>query len=77
MLVVADQELSHSGYRPKNTVPMLPTYYTVDEIAGSLRLDKETIRRYIRIGKLQAIKVGREYRVTSTDLTDFMNKSHV
>lgn len=77
MLTAVQALQPYESFRPRNPVPTLPTHYTVDEIASSLRLDKETVRRYIRIGKLSAIKVGREYRVPSKDLNDFMRNMHV
>lgn len=47
-------------------------YYTVDQIAKILNMHSKTIQRYIREGKLKAIKVGKSWRVTGHDLSVFM-----
>ncbi len=51
----------------------LQTLLTVKETAQLLKLNPLTVYEYIRTGKLQAIKLGRHYRVTQTDLTTFIN----
>lgn len=42
--------------------------YTVDEVAKATVLSRETIRRYIRAGKLKAKKVGKQYFLRKTDV---------
>jgi len=44
---------------------------TVDEVAQRLSLHAKTIRRYIRSGRLKAKRIGKEYRITRTDLDEF------
>lgn len=46
-------------------------YYTVEEVAKLLKLHQKTIQRYIREGKLQAKKVGKNWRITGHDLSVF------
>lgn len=48
------------------------TAYTVDEAAEILHKCKDTVRNYIKSGKLKAQKVGRCYYVTDKTLTEFI-----
>lgn len=50
-------------------------YFTVEQIAERLQYHKETIRQEIRSGRLRAVRIppGRgEYRVSGTDLADYL-----
>ena len=38
-------------------------FYTPDELAGALRLSGETIRRKLRSGELQGVRIGDTWRV--------------
>lgn len=49
--------------------------YTVQEVAEKLKVDPETIRRYIKDGTMQASKLGNRYRITEEDLREFLNKT--
>ena len=44
---------------------------TVSEAARRLRLNPETIRRWIRSGKLRARKVGTQHMIDERDLAKF------
>ena len=46
---------------------------TVREVAEFLKLRESTIRQMIASGRLRAIKFGREWRVTTTDLEICLN----
>ena len=48
--------------------------YTVYEIAETLKLDAETIRRYINSEKIRAYKIGKEWRVKESDLLEFIER---
>jgi excisionase family DNA binding protein len=43
-------------------------YLTVTEAAAILKVSIETIRRYLRAGKLKNYKIGRQYRIRRPDL---------
>ena len=45
---------------------------TLKEVADRLRLHPNTLRRYIKEGKLAAMKFGRVWRVEEKDLEEFM-----
>ncbi|MFA1547099.1 helix-turn-helix domain-containing protein [Actinomadura chokoriensis] len=42
--------------------------YSVDEVAGLLGLHVRTVRGYIRDGRLNAVRIGKQYRVARADL---------
>lgn len=46
--------------------------YTTEEIADILNYDVQTIRRFIREGKIPAYKVGKEYRVEENHLKKYL-----
>lgn len=46
--------------------------YTVPEIKGILHVSQRTIYNYILMGQLQAVKLGREWRVTEDALKNFL-----
>lgn len=48
-------------------------YYSTRQIAKMLTLKTVTIRRWIMKGELPAILLGKEYRVTKTDLNKFLD----
>lgn len=48
--------------------------YTVIEVAEILKLDIETIRRYIYAKKIKAYKVGKEWRIEEKDLIEFIRR---
>lgn len=47
--------------------------YTMKEVAEILKLNRRTIYRYLKDGKLKATKVGREWRITEPQLLAFIN----
>lgn len=46
--------------------------YTLDEVADILTLTKRTLYTYIKEGKLKAVKIGREWRVSEETLRKFI-----
>lgn len=49
---------------------------TIAEVAQRLRLHPITIRRYIREGKLQALKIGGRIRITKTAVDSLTKTLH-
>jgi excisionase family DNA binding protein len=47
-------------------------FFTLEEVAERLRVDVQTVRRWIKAGKLAAYKPGREYRIPNSTLEDFL-----
>ena len=42
--------------------------YTVEQFAERLKLHRKTVLRFIREGRLRAIKVGKSYRILRSDM---------
>lgn len=49
--------------------------YTLEELSEQLNMDKQTLRNYIKNGKLTASKIGNKYFVTSDSVMEFMNNN--
>jgi excisionase family DNA binding protein len=47
-------------------------FYTLQEIADTLKTPLSTIQKYVRSGKLKAVKIGKSYRVESADFQKFL-----
>ncbi|MEK7473340.1 MAG: helix-turn-helix domain-containing protein [Patescibacteria group bacterium] len=50
-------------------------FYLVEELAEKLRVNKMTIYRYIKAGKVKASKIGKEYRIERGDFEAFIDKT--
>lgn len=50
-------------------------FYTAEELATKLRVNIMTIYRYIKAGKLRAHKLGKEFRIDSTEFHRFLKKT--
>lgn len=47
-------------------------YYTIEEVAKTLKVAYLTVYRWIQDGKLKAYKAGKQYRINKTDLDRFI-----
>ena len=52
-----------------------PAIYSTAELAAALNVSEESIRREIRRGHLQAMRIGRQYRATPKDLIHWLGKN--
>ena len=50
----------------------METFYTSDEVAKMLKINRQTILRFIRENKIGAIKICREYRIKQSDLENYL-----
>lgn len=50
-------------------------YYTIEEVAKMLKVAYLTVYRWIRSGKLKAIKAGKQYRVKRVWLNLFLKNT--
>ena len=50
---------------------------TVDQVAERLQLRPNTIRIYLRDGRLPALKAGRVWRVRESDLLEFIARDKI
>ncbi|WP_053228469.1 helix-turn-helix domain-containing protein [Spirochaeta cellobiosiphila] len=49
-------------------------WYSVDEISTILKLHKKTVQRFIREGKIQGTKIGRNWMVSPNSLAQFAHQ---
>jgi len=47
---------------------------TVEDVAKELKVNPETVRNWIRSGELIALDIAREYRISRSNLNDFLEK---
>ncbi len=53
---------------------MSKQYFTVEDIAEQLGVSVDTVRNWIKQGKLDAYKVGRDYRISREQFEKFMEE---
>jgi len=51
--------------------------FTIQEVANRLGIHWQTVRNYIKNGNLPAVKFGRNVRVSSNKLDDFINRENM
>lgn len=49
-------------------------FLSVDEVAQILKMDTETVRKWIRQKKLKAYRFGRDYRIRRDDFDQFVKE---
>jgi excisionase family DNA binding protein len=49
--------------------------YSVGQVADLLGLHVKTVRGYVRDGRLKAVRIGKQYRITREDLEAFIGHS--
>ncbi|MGW4059704.1 helix-turn-helix domain-containing protein [Amycolatopsis sp. NPDC004747] len=50
---------------------MAQDVYSVEQVAAKLGLHVRTVRNYVRDGRLKAVRIGKQYRITAADLVAF------
>ena len=50
-------------------------FYTIPETAKALRVTPQTVRAYIKQGKLRSQRIGRPILITENNLKEFLNQS--
>ena len=55
----------------------METMYTIDQVADILSVDKETVKRYIRLGKLKASKISSKVILTPESALQEFIDSHM
>ena len=51
---------------------MTKQLYSAEEVAEQLGLHVRTVRGYVRDGRLRAVRIGKQYRITREDLEAFV-----
>ncbi len=80
--LLTDKKQQLDAFRPlqperENAVEVVPEqrFYTTDEVARLLKVDPESVRRYVRSHKLRAVKLGGKFiRIEKIDLDKFIEK---
>jgi excisionase family DNA binding protein len=52
----------------------LEQYYTIENLVRRLQLSDATIRRYIKDGKLESKKIGKQHRIPKSAVEKFINE---
>lgn len=47
-------------------------YYTVQEVSSLLQVHWQSVLNYIKAGQLEAVKLGKGYRISQTALDSFI-----
>lgn len=47
-------------------------FYTVQEVADTLQIHWQSVLNYIKSGKLEAVKLGKGYRISEASLDEFI-----
>ena len=55
----------------------MSTYLSTQEVADRLGISVFTIRRYIRAGKLRAVKLDGVYRLSREELAEFLKSREI
>ncbi|MCR6483437.1 helix-turn-helix domain-containing protein [Amycolatopsis sp. OK19-0408] len=50
---------------------MAQEVFSVEQVAEQLGLHVRTVRNYVRDGRLKAVRIGKQYRITAEDLAAF------
>ena len=50
-------------------------FYTTEEVAEMLRLNVQTVRNLLLAKRIGGIKIGKEWRISEEDLTEFIEKN--
>ena len=49
--------------------------YTVEQAAAALSLDRDTLRKWLRAGRIGGFKAGTDWRLTKDDLDSFIERN--
>jgi len=52
-----------------------PVFYTTEEVADILKVHVKTVREMIKSKRLQAVKVGKEYRITDEQMRQYVEEN--
>ncbi|HEX9825857.1 MAG TPA: DNA methyltransferase [Flavobacteriaceae bacterium] len=50
-------------------------FLTVEEVAQNLKVTRQTVSKYIKSKELNAVKINKNYRITTNDFENFVNKN--
>ena len=53
----------------------MPKYYTTTEVAKMLNFTRGTVQRWCRVGMIDCLKVGSDFRISEESLDAFISKN--
>lgn len=56
---------------------MIEKYLTTEQVSNILQVHPFTILKFLRVGKLKGIKLGRVYRIKESDVHEFLNNMSI
>lgn len=57
------------------TMTPTPVFYTTEEIADLLKVSAKTVREMIKSKRLEAVRVGKEYRITEDQIRKYIKEN--
>ena len=48
-------------------------FYTIDDVSEILSVTRQTVSKYIKEEKMNAVKLGKSYRIYEPDFVEFIN----
>jgi len=55
---------------------MQDEYYTLQEVADMLKISYMTVFRWVKVGKIKTVKIGKQHRVKKEVLEKFIESNH-
>ena len=52
-----------------------PLFYTTEEVADLLKISAKTVREMIKSKRLEAVRVGKEYRITEDQIRKYIKEN--
>ncbi len=52
-----------------------PVFYTTEEVANLLKISAKTVREMIKSKRLEAVRVGKEYRITEDQIRKYIKEN--
>jgi excisionase family DNA binding protein len=52
-----------------------PLFYTTEEVAQLLKISAKTVREMIKSKRLEAVRVGKEYRITEDQIRKYIKEN--
>lgn len=64
-----------NGIQESNNIDNIK-FLTLQEVAKILKVSYITVFRWVKSGKLNSVKAGKQYRISSIELNNFLNKKN-
>lgn len=59
------------------TIPYEHQVFTPNETAEILKIHPQTVRKWVKEGKIKASRVGGDIRITGKSINDFISKNEI